>query len=309
MAERRDFYEVLGLRPDATSDEVQRAYRKLARTYHPDINKDPGAEERFKEVSEAYDVLSDPELRKRYDAFGHDFRRVPEGVDAETWARAGTARTGARTGAGERGWFDEDGIDFDDLFGGMFGSGGRRRWGTTPGADQEFELELSVEDAYNGVHRWLTIAGPEGTRSVEVTIPPGVIDGQRIRLADQGGRGIGGGVAGDLYLVVRIAPHPRYRVEGRDIHVQLPLTPWEAALGARVAVDTPGGEAKVRVPPGTSSGRRLRLRGRGMPGPPGRKGDLYAEVRIVLPSRLTDEERRLFEQLAATSTFDPRNRS
>ncbi|TCC50379.1 J domain-containing protein [Kribbella pittospori] len=304
MAERRDFYEVLGLRPDATSDEIQRAYRKLARTYHPDINKDPEAEERFKEISEAYDVLSDPELRKRYDAFGHDFRRAPEGVDAETWARAGTGRPGA----GERVWFDEGGIDLDDLFGDMFASRGRPRWGPVPGADQELELELSVDDAYKGVHRWLTVAGPEGTRSMEVTIPPGVADGQRIRLAGHGGQGTGGASAGDLYLVVRIAPHPRYRVEGRDIHVQLPLTPWEAALGARVAVDTPGGEVQVRVPPGTSSGRRLRLRGRGMPGPPGRKGDLYAEVRIMVPSRMTDDERRLFEQLAATSRFDPRSR-
>ncbi|MEV6894765.1 DnaJ C-terminal domain-containing protein [Kribbella sp. NPDC051137] len=308
MAERRDFYEVLGLRPDAASGEIQSAYRKLARTYHPDINKEPEAEERFKQISEAYDVLSDPELRKRYDAIGHDFRRASDGVDAETWARAGTTGTGASSGTGGRVWFDEVGIDLDDHFGDMFGSRGRTTWGPIPGADQEFELELSVDDAYKGVHRWLTVAGPEGTRSVEVTIPPGVADGQRIKLAGQGGQGTRGASAGDLYLVVRIAPHPRYRVEGRDIHVRLPLTPWEAALGIKVAVDTPGGEAKVRVPPGTSSGQRLRVRGRGMPGPLARKGDLYAEVRIMVPSRLTDEERRLFEQLAATSTFDPRNR-
>ncbi|MFF0341275.1 DnaJ C-terminal domain-containing protein [Kribbella sp. NPDC004875] len=256
----RDFYEVLGLRPDATFDEVQRSYRKLAGTFHPDITKDPAAEARFNEITAAYDVLSDPELRKRYDVSGHDSRR--------TRGRASSA--------------------------------------PVPGADQEFELELSVDDAYKGVHRWLTIGGPAGTRSVEVTIPPGVTDGQRISLAGQGGRGSGGAGAGDLYLVVRIAPHPRYRVEGRDIWVQLPLTPWEAALGAGVAVDTPGGEAKVRVPPGSSSGRHVRLRGRGMPGPPRRRGDLYAEVRIMVPGRLTKEERRLFEQLAATSTYDPR---
>jgi curved DNA-binding protein len=190
----------------------------------------------------------------------------------------------------------------------MFGARGRQRWGPIQGADQEVELEVSVPDAYTGVRRWLTIGGPEGTRSVEVTIPPGVTDGQRIRLAGQGGQGTGGAAPGDLYLVVRLARHPRYRVEGRDIYVELPLAPWEAALGGRVALDTPGGEAKVSVPPGTSSGRRLRLRGRGMPGPRGRNGDLYAEVRIVVPSNLTEEERRLFSELAATSTFDPRSR-
>ncbi|MCW2766658.1 MAG: molecular chaperone DnaJ [Nocardioides sp.] len=308
MAERRDFYEVLGVRRDATAEEIQREYRRLARTYHPDFNKDPDAEERFKEVSEAYDVLSDPELRKRYDAFGHDFRRVPEGVDAQAWARAETPRAGTRPGGAERVWSEGAGIDFDEIFGSMFGARGRQRWGPIQGADQEVELELSVPDAYTGVRRWLTIGGPEGTRSVEVTIPPGVTDGQRIRLAGQGGQGTGGAAPGDLYLVVRLARHPRYRVEGRDIYVELPLAPWEAALGGRVALDTPGGEAKVGVPPGTSSGRRLRLRGRGMPGPRGRNGDLYAEVRIVVPSNLTEEERRLFSELAATSTFDPRSR-
>ncbi|MGH3480089.1 MAG: DnaJ C-terminal domain-containing protein, partial [Nocardioidaceae bacterium] len=213
---------------------------------------------------------------------------------------------GAQGAGGERVWYGSDDVDLEDLFAEMFGARGRRGWGTIHGADQEVELELSVEDAYNGVHRWLSIAGPEGTRSVEVTVPPGVTDGQRLRLAGQGGQGTGGATSGDLYLVIRIAPHRRYRVEGRDIYVELPITAWEAALGARVALDTPGGEAKVQVPPTTSSGRRLRLRGRGMPGPAGRNGDLYAEVRIVMPQRLTDDERRLYEQLAATSTFDPR---
>ena len=311
MADRRDFYEVLGVGRDAAPDEIQRAYRKLARTYHPDINKDPRAEDRFKEISEAYDVLSDPAQRKRYDAFGDDFRRIPPDVDPEAWGRA--RRAGARTatgssGGGPGGRFDEGDLDIEDLFGGIFGGRGRGRWGPIPGADQEIELELSVEDAFRGVHRWLSVSGPDGTRSIEVTIPPGVTDGQRIRLSGQGGEGTGGSAAGDLYLVVRIAPHPRYRVEGRDISVELPVTAWEAALGARVALDTPGGEAKVRVPPLTSSGRRLRLRGRGLPGPGGRNGDLYAEVRIVMPDRLTDEERRLFEQLAGTSTYDPRSR-
>ena len=323
MAERRDFYEVLGVSRDASLDEIQRAYRKLARTYHPDVNKDPDAEVRFQEIAEAYDVLSDPDTRRRYDAFGHDFRQVPEDIDPETWARAraGASAAGrgrARAGAGPRVWSTggsgDQGVDIEDLFGdlfgglGGFGAGRRRGWGSIQGADQEVELELSVEEAYHGGRRWLSISGPSGPRSVEVDIPPGVTDGQRIRLTGQGGKGTGGAPSGDLYLVVRIAPHSRYRVEGRDLHVDLPLAAWEAALGTSVVVDTPGGEAKVRVPAGTSSGRRLRLRGRGLPNPRGPAGDLFADVRIVVPPSLTERERELFEELARTSTFDPRRR-
>jgi curved DNA-binding protein len=309
---RRDFYDVLGVSRDASADDIQRAYRKLARTYHPDVNKDPGAEDRFKEVSEAYDVLSDPELRRRYDAFGHDFRQVPEGVDPQAWARAqagGRRQRGQRTRAGtappNEEWF-AGGVDIDDLLGEMFGGRQRRSWGPIPGADQEAVLTLTVEEAFRGGPRTVTLSGPDGPRSYDVTIPPGVADGQRIRLAGQGGRGTGQAPSGDLYLVVRLAPHPRYRVEGRDLYVELPLAPWEAALGATVAVDTPGGEAKLRVPPGTSSGRRLRLKGRGMPNQSGPPGDLYAVARIMVPATPSDAERRLFEELARVSTFDPR---
>ncbi|WP_433257298.1 DnaJ C-terminal domain-containing protein [Streptosporangium sp. CA-135522] len=310
-ATTRDFYESLGVSRGAGQEEIQSAYRKLARTYHPDVNKDPGAEDRFKEISEAYSVLSDPATRRRYDAFGADFRQVPEDVDPETWARARAGRggrPGARTGAGPSGpaGFGE-GVDFEDLLEGLFsGRAGRagRSWGPIPGADQEAEIELPLEEAYRGGRHSITVGG----RRIEVNIPAGVTDGQRIRLAGQGGRGGDGAPAGDLYLIVRIAPHPRYRVEGRDIHLRLPVTPWEAALGASVAVDTPAGETKVKVPPGTSSGRRLRLRGRGMPNRRGTPGDLFAEVRIMVPPTLSDEERRLFERLAAVSTFDPGRR-
>ena len=314
----RDFYESLGVGRNASADEIQSAYRKLARTYHPDINKDPGAEDRFKEVSEAYDVLSDPELRRRYDAFGADFRQVPEGVDPDTWARARAgAGAGSRRSRGGPGradsadseWFttgDIGGVDFDDLFGDMFGGRRGSSWGAIPGADQEAELLLSVEEAFNGGRRTITITGPDGPRTLDVNIPPGVTDGQRIRLAEQGGQGTGQAPPGDLYLVVRIAPHPRYRVEGRDVFVELPLAPWEAALGANVAVETPGGEAKVRVPQGTSCGRRLRLKSRGLPNHRGEPGDLYAEARILVPATPSEDERRLFEELARMSTFDPR---
>jgi curved DNA-binding protein len=313
MADGADFYAILGIARDAKPEDIQRAYRKLARTYHPDINKDPAAEERFKEISEAYDVLSDPETRKRYDAFGAEFRRVPDDVDPDTWARngAGRARRTDRSepfnssgySSGYSSSFGDVDIDLDDLFGGLFGARSARRSGPIPGADQEVELPLTIDEAFRGGSRKMTISGPDGPRTFEVNIPAGVIDGQRIRLAAQGGRG---SPPGDLYLVAHLTPDKRYRVEGRDIYVGLPLTPWEAALGATVAVDTPGGEAKLRVRPGTSSGKRLRLRGRGLPNPNGQSGDAYAEVRIVVPPKPTSEERRLFEELAATSTFDPR---
>jgi curved DNA-binding protein len=314
MAADDNFYQILGVPPDASQDDIQRAYRKLARTYHPDVNKDPEAEDRFKEVSEAYDVLSDPDTRRRYDAFGRDFRQVPEGVDPETWrrARAG-AGVGAGAGRGGPGGFsfsegDLDDIDLDDLLGGLFGRRGRagRGWGPIPGADQEAEIELTVEEAYRGGRRSVTLSSDGTRRSFDVTIPAGVTDGQRIRLAGQGGRGSDGARNGDLYLIVRVAPHPRYRLDGRDLYVELRLAPWEAALGTPVVVDTPGGEVKVKVPGSTSSGRRIRLAGRGLPNPRGKAGDLYAEARIMVPPKLSRAEKRLFEQLAAESDFDPR---
>ncbi|MEU6096878.1 J domain-containing protein [Streptomyces sp. NPDC047079] len=307
----RDFYEVLGVPRNADRDEIQRAYRSLARKYHPDVNKDPAAEDRFKEINEAFSVLSDPEQRARYDRFGEDFRKVPEDWEERVAAGAG-AGGGFRWSTGDGGprgryttaGFGGEGVDFEDLFGSFFGGAGRMR---VPGADQEAELPLSVEEAYRGGRRTVTLAGPSGQRSYEVDVPPGVTDGQRIRLAGEGGRGSGDAPAGDLYLRVRILPHPVFRVDGRDVHVQLPVTPWEAALGATVPVPTPSGAtAKVTVPAGSSSGRRLRLRGEGMPGPRGNNGDLYAELRIVVPPRLSDQERRLFEELAAVSSFDPR---
>jgi curved DNA-binding protein len=307
----RDFYADLGISRNASADEIQRAYRKLARTYHPDVNKDPEAEERFKDISEAYDVLSDPATRAKYDRFGPQFRQVPDDVDPDRWAdaqRAG-ARAGGRTGFD--GWttvssddlFGAGDTDFDDLFGGLFG---RRRRGPVRGADQEVEIELALEYAFTGGRRRITLHGPDGPRSYEVDIPPGVTPGQRIRLAGQGAQGAGG--PGDLYLVVSLAPHPRFRLDGRDITVDLPVTPWEAALGATVPVDTPSGEAKVTVPPGSSSGRRLRLRGKGLPNPKGTPGNLYAEVKIMVPRTPSDRERELFEELARVSDFDPRKR-
>jgi curved DNA-binding protein len=302
---------------DAGPDELQQAFRRLARANHPDVNRDPGAEERFKEINEAYQVLSDPDLRKRYDRFGEDYRRVPDDWEERVGAGPGGFSGGRRYGGqrgGARGYGRPEpdfgggfgGVDLEDLLGSVFGGGRRGRAGPVPGADQEAELPLTVEEAYRGGRHRITLNGPDGPRTYTVTVPPGVTDGKRIRLAGEGGRGISGGPPGDLHLVVRLRPHPRYRVRGKDITVDLPLAPWEAALGATVPVRTPGGETKVVVPPGSSTGRRLRLRGEGMPDPGGRPGDLHAEVKIMVPARLTDRERDLFTELAAVSTFDPR---
>jgi curved DNA-binding protein len=315
----RDYYEVLGIGHDASPEEIQAAYRRLARANHPDVNRDPAAEDRFKEVNEAYHVLSDPQQRRRYDRFGDDFRRVPDDWE-ERVARSGAGGGGAGFGGAvfrdggfrDAGYADfrggpvggGAGIDIEDLLGGIFG---RQRGGSpVGGADQEAELPLTVEEAYRGGRKQITLQGTSGPRSYTVTIPRGVVDGQRIRLAGEGGRGLGGGPAGDLYLVVRLLPHERYRVDGRDIIVQLPVSPWEAALGATVPLTTPSGEAKVTVPPGSSTGRRLRLRGEGMPNPRGTPGDVLAEIAVMVPQRLTARERELFTQLADESTFDPR---
>ncbi|MBV8292021.1 MAG: DnaJ domain-containing protein [Mycobacterium sp.] len=296
-----DYYEALGVSRDATTEQIQQAYRKLARKHHPDVNKDPGAEDRFKEISEAYHVLSDPDTRKRYDRFGADFRRIPEDFDERVAAGAGPAGSRVRFGPDFGGFGDQGGINVEDLFGDLFGR--RGGFGPIPGADQEAELELTLEEAYRGGRRHITL----DHRSYNVNIPAGVLEGQRIRLAGEGGQPRGEAPPGDLYLVVHIGPHPRFRLDGRDVSTDLPVSPWEAALGATVAVATPTGEAKVKVPAGSSTGRRLRLRGQGMPNPRGSAGDLYAEIKVVLPPKTTARQRELYEQLAAETAFDPRS--
>jgi curved DNA-binding protein len=299
----RDYYEALGVPRDASSEDIRRAYRKLAREYHPDVNKEPDAEDRFKEISEAYEVLRDPEKRERYDRLGANWKA---GEDV-----SGAAGVG---GFGQQGGFEDvrvdfgtggfGGGDFSDFFESFFsGSRGRRRTAgfdgfSTRGSDREATLDLTLEEAAAGGTRRMSLA--DG-RSYEVKIPAGVRDGQLIRLSGEGGEGMGGGPAGDLLLRVRIKPHPRFKVRDRDLYVTLPLTPWEAALGASVEVPTLTGTTQVKVPPGSSSGRRLRLRGQGMPG-----GDLYATVSIKVPKQLSKKERDLFEELAKVSTFNPR---
>ncbi|BBY48088.1 molecular chaperone DnaJ [Mycolicibacterium arabiense] len=296
----RDYYEALGVSRDATADQIQQAFRTLARKNHPDVNKDPAAEDRFKEINEAYHVLTDPETRKRYDRFGEDYRQVPDDWEQRVGAGVGGGRPGGGRVRYGQGFGGAGGINIEDLFGEMFSGGGG--FGPIPGADQEAVLELTVEEAYRGGKRQISLDG----RSYTVDVPAGVIDGQRIRLAGEGGRGSGSGPAGDLYLVVRIKPDSRFRLVGRDVSVDLPVSPWEAVLGTTVAVRTPSGEAKVKVPQGSSTGRRLRLRGEGMPNPHGAAGNLYAEIKVMVPPNPTARERDLFEQLAAESAFDPR---
>ncbi len=301
----QDYYEALGVSRDASQDEIRQAYRRLARRYHPDVNKEPGAEDRFKQISEAYEVLREPEKRERYDRLGSNWRA---GQDV---SGAGGFGEGFDTGNGfENVRVEFGGGDFSDFFESFFGGRRRTAGGTgfdsfsMRGGDHEAVLDLGLEEAARGGKRWLSLG--DG-RSVEVDIPRGVLDGERIRVPRQGGAGVGGGQAGDLFLRIRLRPHPRFRIEGRDLYVDLPVSPWEAALGAEVPVPTLEGDARVKVPPGSSSGRRLRLRGQGMPGSRGAPaGDLYAVVTIQVPKKLTKRERDLFEKLASASKFDPR---
>ena len=291
-----DYYEVLGVPRDADQDAIRRAYRKLARQYHPDLNSDSDAEDRFKELGEAYEVLSDPDKRERYDRLGADWRRQEQetpGADFEEFfTREGFG------GGDTRVEFSDD--LFERLFGGAFGGGpdGQTR-GPLRGFDREALLELSLEDALEGGRRRLTLDG----REIDANFPAGVRDGQLIRLAGRGGPGRDGGPAGDLYLRIALKPHPQFRRRGdADLDVDLSVAPWQAALGATVPVQTPTGTAQVRVPPGSSSGRRLRLRGRGLPASGGGNGDLHAVVKITVPKRLSDRERELYEQLAETAS-------
>ena len=291
-----DYYEVLGVPRDADHEAIRRAYRKLARKYHPDLNSSGDAEDRFKELGEAYEVLSDPDKRERYDRLGADWRQqeqqTPEANFEEFFTTQGFGNDDAR-------------VEFsDDLFERLFGRGagggpGWRTSGPLRGLDREAVLELALEDALEGGRRRLTL----DDREIDVNFPAGVRDGQLIRLAGQGGSGRDGGPSGDLYLRIAVKPHPNFRRRGDDdLDVDLPVAPWQAALGATVPVQTPGGSAQVRVPAGSSSGRRLRLRGRGLPKPGGGSGDLHAIVKITVPQQLSDRERELYEQLAESSS-------
>ncbi len=314
MTARRNLYEVLGLGKDASADEIKKSYRKLARQYHPDVNPgDTAAEDRFKEISEAYDVLSDDEKKRNYDEFGEV--SLEGGFDAEAARRSREAfgqRFGAQGHGGAPFGFDGQSFEFgdiEDLLRGTFGGGGggRGRRGMR-GSDTEAELELDFLEAARGGEKRLTLGrategGPPRSESITVRIPPGVADGGRIRLAGKGGPGLGGGPPGDLYATIRVRPHPIFRRTGRDLSLDLPLTIGEAVRGAQVEVPTLDGSATVTIPPGTDSGQRLRLRGKGIADPSGgATGDLYVVVQIRVPKGLDEEA---LEKLETLEAFDP----
>lgn len=302
----KDYYEILGVKRDASADEIKKAYRKLAQKYHPDVTRDPGGEEKFKEVAEAYETLKSPEKRAAYDQLGRhqpgqDFRPPPDW--GSRYAQEG---------------FSFDDIDLEDLFAGLSRGRGPRRGGAafrTPGQDYEVVAEIPLEDAYRGTEVQLSLTVPEFDdqgrvrrvpRTFKVRIPAGAADGQRLRLAGQGGKGVNGGRDGDLYITVRLRPHRLYRVSGHDLYLDLPVAPWEAVLGASVEVPTPAGTVALKVPPDTRAGQQLRLAGRGLPRAGGEAGALYAIVQIVAPPNAGERERALYRQLAEVSDFDPR---
>ncbi|MFY9825718.1 MAG: DnaJ C-terminal domain-containing protein [Thermoanaerobaculia bacterium] len=323
----KDYYATLGVKKDASPEEIQKAYKKLARKFHPDVNKDPQAEVKFKEIGEAYEALKDPDKRQRYDQYGSAWNRARQS--------GGGAPPGWEVRYGDSGGFDFGDFSgmggggerfssfFDMLFGGG-GPGGARRGaaaggpagfggfgnpGGQQGGNTEATLPLSVEEAVQGGEKEITIADPATgqRRSLSVRVPAGVRSGQKIRLAGQGSPGFGG-AAGDLLLKVEIQPDSRFKVDGADIHTTVAVTPWEAALGGEAEVETPTGPVTVKIPAGTSSGRKIRLRGRGLSQQGGGKGDLLAELRLMVPDQLSPRERELFEQLAEESEFRPREK-
>ena len=297
----KDYYKILGVSRTASADEIKKAYRRLARKYHPDVSKEAEAEERFKEVNEANDVLSDPEKRAAYDQLGYyqsgqEFRPPP--------------------GWGERfGGADMGGMDFSDMFAQMFGGmhgargfgGGHGFQGTAKGRDVETSLAIGLEEAFHGCERSLNLTAPgQVARTVKLRIPAGALPGMRLRVPGKGGHSPHG-PAGDLYLTIEIAPHDLYRLEDKDIILETPITPWEAALGTAITVPTLTGSVRLKVPAGARSGQKLRLAGKGMPSAKG-AGNFYVLLQIVLPSELSEEERKLYEQLQALSKFEPRPR-
>jgi curved DNA-binding protein len=305
--EFKDYYATLGVEKTATADDIKKAYRRLARKYHPDVSKEPNAAERMSAINEANTVLSDPEKRAAYDALGRrppgqDFRPPPD------WD-AGFEFSGGDHGAAE----DE----FSDFFANLFGRAARARRGADAtsmrGGDHHAKVMIDLADAYHGATRAVTLRSarldPQGhvvteERTLDVKIPRGVRSGQHIRLRGQGAPGYGGGVAGDLYLEIEFQPDDRYAVDGRDVTQRVPVAPWEAALGASIEVVTPSGPVEVTVPANSRSGRRLRLRGRGIPGDP--PGDLYLELDLVLPPANTEAARELYRAMERETKFNPR---
>lgn len=301
----RDYYEVLGVARTASADEIQKAYRKLARKYHPDINKTKEAEDRFKEINEANEVLSDPEKRKKYDTLGANWKagqefRPPPGWGGQSFDFGGN---GGMNGFSDffEAFFGGGGSPFGAAGAGAFGGGmhgARMQRGPAP---LEAEYEISVEDAIQGASRQIQLQDHTGrVRALTIAIPAGTTAGTTLKLSGKKGES-------DVFLKVRIAPHPRYSIVGHDLVVRLPIAPWEAALGAKVDLALPDGSIKLSVPPGSQSGGKLRVRGRGLPKKGGSRGDVLAEIKVVVPTKLSPSEREIYEKLASVSQFNPRS--
>ena len=345
----QDYYKTLGLSRTASQEEIQKAYRTLARKYHPDVNKSPEAEEKFKAINEAHEVLKDPEKRSKYDTLGPNWQagqdfRPPPGWENFTgqagWPGGGRTTFHFRGGPGGPsgpGSFDFSGFGgsgfsdfFDALFGQNFDTGmrrgprgsgrqtrrdtqkpGRSGGSSVRGKDHEADITISLEEAYRGTSKTLTLQQEEGrgagkVKRYDVKIPPGITEGARIRLVGQGGAGKGQGDNGDIFLRVHIAPHERFTLQGRDLSVEIPISPWEAALGTKVEIPTLDGRIKLTIPPGTQGEQKFRSRGKGLPQKEGEPGDLYTIVRITIPKTLTPREKALFEELQNVSSFHPR---
>lgn len=309
----KDYYSIMGVERDASQDEIKRAYRKLARKYHPDVSKEADAEARFKNLGEAYAVLRDTEKRAAYDQLGSEWKAGQTFRPPPDWD-AGFEFSGGFDGG--------DSAAYSDFFESLFGQGFRASQGGrrhaemhTQGEDHHAKVLIDLEDAYRGAARSISLRTPEldGTghvttkqRTLNVTIPKGVKQGQRIRLSGQGSPGLGKGRAGDLYLEIEFRAHKLFRVEGRDVYLELPVTPWEAALGATVKAPTPSGPVDLKIPEGTTGRRKLRLQKRGIPGQP--PGDLYVELMITLPAADSDAARRLYQEMQRKLSYDPRSK-
>ncbi len=314
--EYKDYYATLGVAKGAKEDEIKKSYRKLARKYHPDVSKEKNAEEKFKEVQEAYEVLKDPKKRAAYDQLGSNWKQGEGFSPPPGWQQQYTD-------------FDPssfDGADlggFSDFFSSIFGGGHGHARGSSRmhqrarqhrGQDEHAKIQISLEEAYRGGEKNIHLQVPEidangrvhhKTRMIKITIPAGIQSGQQLRLAKQGSPGFGGGESGDLYLEIEIAPHRLYTLTGRDIYLTLPITPWEAALGAKVTVPTLGGSVDMKIAPHSTAGQKLRLKGRGLPSKP-ESGDQYVLLQIVTPEPKTEEQKKLYEEMAKIMPLNPR---
>ena len=306
--EYKDYYKIMGVGRDATQEDIKRAYRKLARKYHPDVSKEADAELKFKDVNEANEVLKDPEKRAAYDQLGSNWNAQQGFKPPPDWG-TGFEFHGAPEGGTGRGDFSDF---FESLFGQMGGGGGSRGF-HMQGEDHHAKILIDLQDSYHGASRSISLQVPEVTpeghvvtrnRTLKVAIPKGIRQGQQIRLTGQGAKGQGSGRAGDLYLEVEFRPHRLYRVDGADVELKLPVTPWEAALGAKVKVPTPSGTIDLTIPPNSQAGKKLRLKGRGLPSRPA--GDLYVVLQLVLPSANDANARKIYQRMKEEVDFNPR---